>query len=97
MADDLLARARAASRPQEKAQTEIPVPAQHYAEPFTKPPDRVVFGEVMICPRCKGLPGKRSKALGYYPDPDTKRKDRDGSPSRCIRCNGLGYLPNQGL
>jgi len=76
-------------------QVKVPVPAQHIATPFDKPPERVVLGEVQICRRCHGNIGKRAKELGYIPDPDLK-KGKDGLFIRCRRCNGLGYMRNDG-
>lgn len=98
----LLERAREASRTGAKSakepagfvQTTIPVPKQQRAEafPVNHDPGRLVIGEVRLCPRCRAYRGKRFREFGYYVDPEPERPGQ-----RCRRCNGWGYIPNQGI
>jgi hypothetical protein len=70
---------------------EIPVPPQPptYAFPLDHDLSGLVFGEVLICPRCKGTHLKRKGVV------DAACMERDGK-QRCIRCNGHGLIPNMG-
>lgn len=59
---------------------------------FAKMPDKIDFGAVAVCPRC------RSKTRKYdYPGLEGKRhKDPWIKKKPCEGCNGLGIIPNKG-
>jgi Zn ribbon nucleic-acid-binding protein len=67
---------------------EVPVPPQPSGAAFRDGvlPKRIVFGELAVCPSCHG---KRTP----------QRLKPNGQPmafKECRRCNGAGYIPNQG-
>lgn len=99
MSDDLLRRAREASRSAAISAEDPPDSegdeGEVYRYPVTSAPTRFAFGEARLCPRCHGLKTKTSEKLGYIPDPEGG-SDAQGR-KRCVRCNGWGYVPNKGV
>jgi hypothetical protein len=70
---------------------EVPVPPQPLASayPVGIPTPKLVLGMNKVCERCKA---KDRKGESYYPDPDSRAKNR----YPCKRCNGHGVRPNAG-
>jgi ssDNA-binding Zn-finger/Zn-ribbon topoisomerase 1 len=75
---------------------EVPVPPQPPALKYREgePPERVVFGDTVICPRCKGRKrNERRTRSGMKPAEDFTR-DPYHPDKVCPRCNGVGLVPN---
>ena len=70
---------------------EIAVPQQDPTWMFPEDFDLsgIVFGETVICPRCKGTRIRRKGVV------DAVCMEHDGK-HKCIRCNGHGLIPNMG-
>jgi len=76
-------------------QPEIPVPPQPPPAAYDALPDRIVFGDTIVCPMCLGRMPRLKK--GDKPNPEkmfTREKKHPQNP--CPRCDGLGYVPNTG-
>jgi hypothetical protein len=67
-----------------------PMPAQPPIERFTEHPRHVDFGAVILCPRCKGFRRRRKGIL------DDFSADPYKTGEVCIRCGGIGVVPNKG-
>jgi hypothetical protein len=72
-----------------EGQTTIPEEPQPDVYKFDRPPARLSFGEQVICPRCKGLRRRRKGVLS-----DVSLDPTQGGA--CIRCGGIGIIPNIG-
>jgi hypothetical protein len=79
-----------------KGEMEIEVPKQPDAVLYTDKPERIVFGETVICPRCKGMYPRQTKrrVLAGKPPPESFTREPGHPELPCRRCNGLGYVPN---
>lgn len=67
-----------------------PMPAQPPIEKFTERPKHIDFGDTILCPRCKGFRRKRKGFLDDY------SADPYNTGIACIRCGGIGVVPNKG-
>ena len=78
-------------------QMEVPVPEQPMPRAFDRTPDRIVFGETVRCPRCKGRKATHKMVMGrkvkLRPD-EQYAKDPDKPSRPCPRCRGVGLVPN---
>lgn len=59
---------------------------------FTKPPARVDFGAVAVCPRCHA----RTRKHVFKNTNEMRHKDPYRPKSYCQGCNGWGIVPNKG-
>lgn len=77
-------------------QPEIPVPAQPAPKAYEEMPDRIVFGETVVCPLCRGrLPLVKK---GVKPDPKKMfTRDKRHPQEPCPRCDGKGVVPRVGV
>ena len=67
-----------------------PMPAQPPIEKYEAVPAKIDFGTTMLCPRCKGVKTKtKGKFREFSSEPNHPAKP-------CIRCDGLGIVPNKG-
>jgi hypothetical protein len=59
----------------------------------TKPADKIAFGDVKLCPRCKGvLRPERKDRKGVLQPADTMCMDPDDKSLPCRRCKGKGVV-----
>ena len=82
----------------------VPEPTAAYAETiqetiteenaykFTKPPKRIHFGSVAVCPRCHA----RTQRYKFKNKEDKLHGDPVKDKTPCIGCNGWGFVPNVG-
>lgn len=61
-------------------------------ERFNRLPERIEFGQVAVCPRCRG----RTKKVFYKNLNETRHKDKIKLNTPCLGCNGFGLIPNKG-
>jgi ssDNA-binding Zn-finger/Zn-ribbon topoisomerase 1 len=73
-----------------EGQTAIDIPAQPPIAQFDKAPEKPVFGEMLICPTCKGM----RRTVKRQQRPFTSTVAHPNEP--CLRCGGIGIIPNQG-
>lgn len=59
---------------------------------FTRMPDKIEFGSVAVCPRCKG----RTRKYAYPGLEGPRHKDPVAGKKQCLGCNGFGIVPNRG-
>lgn len=87
-----------------EGQLTVGVPEQPPPYRFTKMPERVEMGKVLICPRCGGKRrlGREyfSRKKGETVKTDAEEFTRDpykptvkGEPNPCVRCGGFGIIP----
>jgi hypothetical protein len=56
-------------------------------------PKRLVFGDVKVCPRCKGkLRPERKDPKGVLVPADTYTHDPNDKEGRCVKCGGTGVV-----
>jgi hypothetical protein len=59
---------------------------------FTRLPKPINFGEVAVCPRCRG----KTRRYNYPGLDDLRHKDPYVDKIPCKGCNGWGIVPNRG-
>jgi hypothetical protein len=91
------AQQRAAEYEQKRIELDPQPPAYRYVERPTK----LVVGESVPCPRCKGYfrPRKLDRRKGEWTEAEDFSRDpfkptKDGQPNPCPRCGGHGIVPN---
>lgn len=73
------------------------IPKQPEGYRFTKMPQRLDFGSMAVCHRCKGkkLPERWTPAGKHLPGDEFCRDPKDRK-NPCRRCGGFGIVPNLG-
>jgi hypothetical protein len=72
-------------------ETPVEAPPQPPERRFDSLPKRLMFGEAVLCPRCKG----KTKAVKES-FPPLHRDPEAGALVPCARCSGWGLVPNEG-
>lgn len=59
---------------------------------FEKMPRHFAFGEVAVCPRCRG----KTQKYQFKKTEGKRHKDPTKEATPCLACNGWGIVPNNG-